>query len=107
MTKMVIGRGCCDKYDITADDITEAKRRMREDFAFIGLQERWNTSVEMFHLQHGGKLFYEELEIRRAADRPVMKRSMQVLFYIFKLYLYVYINVVLIFLSFSRSQESG
>lgn len=78
MTKMIIGRGCCDKYDITTDDITEAKRRMREDFAFIGLQERWNTSVEMFHLQHGGKLFCEELEIRRAADRPVMKGDMQV-----------------------------
>ena len=36
MTKMVIGRGCCDKYDITRDDMKEAKRRIKQDFAFIG-----------------------------------------------------------------------
>jgi hypothetical protein len=25
-TKMLIGRGCCDKYDLTVDDLQEAKR---------------------------------------------------------------------------------
>ena len=36
MVKMVIGRGCCDKYDITNADVTEAKNRLRDDFAFVG-----------------------------------------------------------------------
>ena len=37
MTKMVIGKGCCDKYEITRDDMNEAKRRIKEDFAFVGM----------------------------------------------------------------------
>ena len=107
MTKMVIGRGCCDKYDITRDDMKEAKRRIKQDFAFIGnlskffyyhsfqgkisiacsrlelknntvgLQERWNTSVELFHLKYGGKLFHEELSVRRKAAKEGQRQEME------------------------------
>ena len=101
MTKMIIGRGCCDKYDITDEDVEEAKRRIRQDFAFIGtlskiflsafyfwstlilflsqigLQERWNTSVELFHFKYGGKLFHEELSVRRKAPKELQRHEME------------------------------
>ena len=43
----------------------------------IGLQERWNTSIELFHHKYGGKLFHEELSIRRKAAKEGQRQEME------------------------------
>lgn len=35
-TKMVLGRNCFDIYEVTSEDLIEAKRRISEEFLFIG-----------------------------------------------------------------------
>lgn len=35
-TKMILGRNCFDIYEISDDDMTEAKRRLSEEFLFVG-----------------------------------------------------------------------
>ena len=43
----------------------------------IGLQERWNTSIELFHHKYGGKLFQEELSVRRKAAKEGQRQEME------------------------------
>ena len=38
MTKMIIGRGCCDKIKLTRSDVEVAKERLEKEFAFVGIQ---------------------------------------------------------------------
>eukprot|EP00051_Salpingoeca_urceolata_P007793 m.100609 g.100609 ORF g.100609 m.100609 type:complete len:352 (-) comp15408_c0_seq3:115-1170(-) len=56
MTKMILGYLCATVVSISAAELEEAKRRVREDFAFVGLQEYWNESVCLFHRMFGGTL---------------------------------------------------
>ena len=50
---------------------------MRTYFFNIGLQERWNTSIELFHHKYGGKLFQEELSVRRKAAKEGQRQEME------------------------------
>lgn len=52
-SKMVLGRYCASQYDLTHKDAREAKRRLREDFAFVGLTERWFDSVKLLYAMFG------------------------------------------------------
>lgn len=46
--KMVMGRQCGEDYNITAKDFEEAARRIRNDFAFVGLTEESEASAKLF-----------------------------------------------------------
>lgn len=37
-TRMLLGRTCFDSYSLTAEDVNEAKRRLSEEFLFVGKQ---------------------------------------------------------------------
>ena len=43
----------------------EAARRLRDDFAFVGLVEHWNLSICLFHAMHGGRVIPAEFENSR------------------------------------------
>ena len=73
MTKMVLGRQCSEKYQLTQADLQEAKRIVREELAFVGLTERWHDSVRLFHAMHGGTLYSEELYIRTRESPPAIE----------------------------------
>eukprot|EP00040_Diaphanoeca_grandis_P028082 m.161296 g.161296 ORF g.161296 m.161296 type:complete len:381 (-) comp31224_c0_seq3:118-1260(-) len=53
--KMMIGHQCASAYNPTAEDLVEAKRRLRTTFAFIGLTDHYDLSVCLFHAMLGGK----------------------------------------------------
>lgn len=40
-TRMILGRSCFDTYKLTEDDVREAKRRLSEDFLFVGKGNLW------------------------------------------------------------------
>lgn len=61
MTKMILGKQCAERYKLTTADLQEAKRILRDDFAFVGILEHWTETVQMFHGLHGGKLYSDEL----------------------------------------------
>ena len=61
MTKMVLGRQCAERFKLTIADLNEAKRVLREEFAFVGITEKWHESVKLFHELHGGKLHADEM----------------------------------------------
>lgn len=69
MTKMIMGRNCCEKCPVTAADLQEAKRRLTEAFVFVGLQEQWTLTVQAFHASFGGRLYAEELFHTRKSPR--------------------------------------
>lgn len=73
MTKMVLGRQCSEKYQLTHADLQEAKRIVSEELAFVGLTERWHESVRLFHSMHGGILHSEELYIRTRESPPAIE----------------------------------
>ena len=50
---------------------------VREEFAFVGIQEQWNKSVDLFHMKFGGKLFEEELAVRRKANQEELRMKME------------------------------
>ena len=52
-TKMVLGFECARDLAITEAARAEAVRRLREDFAFVGLQEQWESSVELLWRMFG------------------------------------------------------
>jgi len=54
MTKMMIGLRCNNDYNTTRDDLYEAKRRLTDSFAFIGLTDDWELSICLFHAEFGG-----------------------------------------------------
>ncbi len=61
MTKMVLGKQCSERYMLTSADLQEAKRIVRSEVAFVGIAEKWQESVRLFHSMHGGTLYAEEL----------------------------------------------
>jgi len=69
MTKMVLGRQCSEKYKITIADLQEAKRIVQQEFAFVGITEKWDESVRLFHGLHGGKMYSDEV-FARYRDSP-------------------------------------
>jgi len=69
MTKMVLGKQCSERYKLTMADLQEAKRIIRNEFAFVGINERWEESVRLFHGLHGGQLYADEV-FARYRDSP-------------------------------------
>lgn len=61
MTKMVLGYNCANRVKLTTQDLEQAKRIVRSQFAFVGLTEQWEESVRLFHGMHGGRMFADEL----------------------------------------------
>merc|ERR1712216_549458 len=54
MTKMVLGHYCAGTHEISQSDQAEAQRRLKEDFAFVGLTDEWHASICLFHQSLGG-----------------------------------------------------
>jgi len=75
MTKMVLGRNCCEKCPITQADVEAAKERLSKDFAFVGIQEQWTLSVQAFHASFGGRLYREELMSNRNGRTDGLKKQ--------------------------------
>ena len=71
-TKMVMGFHCNAEHNITAGDVVEAQRRIREDFAFVGLLEHYDDSVCLFHQMFGHSLW---LPIESGHDRQGRQHS--------------------------------
>jgi hypothetical protein len=53
-TKMVLGYDCGTDIEIKGHGMTEALRRIREDFLFFGLTEEPEATAELFRLTVGG-----------------------------------------------------
>ena len=53
-TKMVLGVPCAAPFALNASLLAEATRRVRDDFLFVGLTERFEASVCLFHARLGG-----------------------------------------------------
>jgi hypothetical protein len=75
--KMLLGRSCVEKCPLREMDVEKAKDVLENSLAFVGLQEKWDSSVHAFHAQFGGKLFEEELRVRRAGGRPKVKMMIE------------------------------
>jgi len=60
-TKMVLGRMCGLPSVITVEDMVEAKRRISEDFEFVGLTDEPDASAVLFFVMHN----------RRKSDRSI------------------------------------
>eukprot|EP01031_Cornospumella_fuschlensis_P030328 gene30328-36648_t len=70
MTRMILGLNCLDTiYSITVEDMLEAKRRLKESFAFVGITSKWNESIAKFHRMYGGNMYLDEL------SRPPSRHS--------------------------------
>mmetsp|Transcript_6584 Transcript_6584/g.6817 ORF Transcript_6584/g.6817 Transcript_6584/m.6817 type:complete len:134 (+) Transcript_6584:1004-1405(+) len=69
MTKMVLGYSSAFNISLTEEELTEAKRRIIHDFAFVGLTEEYDASIELFHKQFGVShplaRQYERLHLRK------------------------------------------
>jgi hypothetical protein len=70
MTKMVLGKQCSERYHLTMADLEEAKRVVRTELAFVGITERWQESVRLFHSLHGGELHSDELYMKAKESPP-------------------------------------
>ena len=75
-TKLILGIECGKMYVITMDDIIEAKRRLSEEFAFVGIQSQWNNSIILFHRALGGKLYEEELLKLRSNKKQKLHQAL-------------------------------
>lgn len=51
-----------------SDHVELAKRRVRENFAFVGLVEAWDSTICLFHRQFGGAMHLNEYANLRPAD---------------------------------------
>jgi hypothetical protein len=69
MTKMVLGKQCSERYQLTSADLEEAKRVVKNELAFVGIAEKWQESIRLFHSLHGGELYTDEL-FTRAKESP-------------------------------------
>ena len=54
--KMVLGFTCANHVHLFPDDMAEAKRRVTQDFALVGILEHWNASVCLFHRRLGRRV---------------------------------------------------
>ena len=72
-TKMLLGRNCCEKCPVSEADIQEAIRVLKDEVLFVGLQHRWEDSINTFHTLFGGPLYPEELLTFRANTKNRVK----------------------------------
>ncbi len=70
MTKMILGRQCSERYQLTNADLEEAKRLVRSELAFVGIAEKWQESVRLFHSLHGGQLYSDEMFVKAKESPP-------------------------------------
>jgi len=61
-TKFVLGLGCHESHELTAEEVELAVHYVSEDAAFVGIMERYAESVCLFHSMHGGPLYDFELK---------------------------------------------
>ena len=54
-TKMVLGVPCAAPFALNTSLLAEAVRRLRDDFRFVGLTDRWDQSICLFHARLGGE----------------------------------------------------
>lgn len=59
----------------TLADVPVALQRLREGFAFVGLQEEWELSICLFHTKFGGPCRNLEFLDTRPTDRTAGNRS--------------------------------
>ena len=76
-TKMILGIECAKMYVITMNDIIEAKRRISQEFAFVGIQSRWNQTIHLFHSLYGGKMYEEELLKLRSNKKQKLHQALR------------------------------
>lgn len=69
--KMVLGYHCGSNVVITATMIAEAKRRLREEFLFVGLTEEPQATLHLFHAIFGGMNVGINDKIRRNTGHTV------------------------------------
>ena len=69
-TKQVVG-----KKNVTEADVPVAKQRLREGFAFVGLQEEWPLSICLFHAKFGGPCRRVEFLDTRPNDHSSQQSS--------------------------------
>ena len=73
--KMVLGYHCGSDIAVTAPMIAEAKRRLREEFLFIGLTEEPHATLHLFHTIFGGMNVGINSQIRRNTQHTVEKHD--------------------------------
>ncbi len=73
---MILGIECAKMYVITMKDIVEAKRRISQEFAFVGIQSRWNQTIQLFHSLYGGKIYDEELLKLRSNKKQKLHQAL-------------------------------
>eukprot|EP00927_Polykrikos_kofoidii_P084146 TRINITY_DN8795_c0_g1_i1.p1 TRINITY_DN8795_c0_g1~~TRINITY_DN8795_c0_g1_i1.p1 ORF type:complete len:384 (+),score=46.74 TRINITY_DN8795_c0_g1_i1:56-1153(+) len=49
------------RVEISDSEVMEARRRLRDDFAFVGIAEEWDLSVCLFHAMFGGTCYEFEM----------------------------------------------
>jgi hypothetical protein len=71
-TKMIVGQPCAAFYNVSLADVVEAKRRITEDFAFVGIVDYWEESVCLFHRMYGAPIHeHEFLNLRPTTSYKV------------------------------------
>merc|ERR1719401_225860 len=53
---------------VTLTELAEAKRRLREDFLFVGILEKWDLSICLLHKMFGGRCNPREFENNRPGE---------------------------------------
>jgi len=69
-TRQLVG-----KLNVTEADVPVAKQRLREGFAFVGLQEAWPLSICLFHAKFGGPCRGVEFLDTRPNDHSSLESS--------------------------------
>lgn len=64
-TKMILGRTCHDTNPVTDEDLKLAVNALDEHFLFVGVMERWQETIEVFHQYFGGNVLPIELKVNR------------------------------------------
>lgn len=54
------GGPCGSSPEPSASELAEAKKRLRDGFAFVGIQEEWELSMCLFHATYGGPCYGSE-----------------------------------------------
>jgi hypothetical protein len=74
MTKMLAGHYCAEQgVEMTSYLIKLAEDRLINDFAFVGLTERWDESICLFHQMLGG--IAREVEFENVRQAPATKTN--------------------------------
>ena len=61
---------------VTEADVPVALKRLREGFAFVGLQEEWELSICLFHVKFGGHCRQVEFLNTRPGNQSAMGTSL-------------------------------